>query len=35
MQGRMIGEAEIVAKPDDAGGFGFAGHQAVNSEGAR
>ena len=27
MQGRMIAEAEIVAKPDDAGGSGMAGHQ--------
>ena len=34
MQGGMIGEAQIVAKPDDAGRGGFAGHRAVNSEGA-
>src|SRR5450631_240672 len=27
MQGRMIAEAEVVAKPDDAGGSGMAGHQ--------
>jgi hypothetical protein len=27
MQGRVIEEAEIVAKPDDAGGSGMAGHQ--------
>jgi hypothetical protein len=27
MQGRVIAEAEIVAKPDDAGGSGMAGHQ--------
>jgi uncharacterized membrane protein len=34
MQGRVVGEAEIVAKPDDAGGSGFAGHRVVNSAGA-
>jgi hypothetical protein len=34
MQGRVVGEAEIVAKPDDTGGSGIASHQVVNSEAA-
>ena len=34
MQGRVVGEAEIVAKPDDVGGSGFAGHHVLNAEGA-
>jgi len=33
MQGGVIGKAEIVAKPDDAGGSDRNGHQAVNSGG--
>jgi hypothetical protein len=35
MQGGMIGEAQIVAKPDDAGQGRFAGHQVLNSQGVR
>ena len=35
MQGGMIGEAEIVAIPDDAGSGGLAGHQGINSDGGR
>jgi hypothetical protein len=31
----MIGEAEIVAKPDDAGRHELARHQVVNSENGR
>jgi hypothetical protein len=34
MQSRVVGKAEIVAKPDDAGRRGLAGHQVVNSAGA-
>jgi hypothetical protein len=30
----LIGEPEIVAKPDDAGRNRFAGYQVVNSLGA-
>jgi hypothetical protein len=30
----LVGEAEIVAKPDDTRGSGIASHQVVNSEGA-
>jgi hypothetical protein len=29
VQGVMIGEAQIVAKPDDAGRGGFTGHRAI------
>ena len=35
MQRRMVGKAEVVAKPDNAGSVGSISHQDVNSSEAR